>query len=59
MPVLPGFFVKEDAGTGVVMSVPAHAPFDYVALQRLKKANYPMPEMQYKKVVEIEKGRTA
>lgn len=56
VPVLPGFFVKEDTGTGVVMSVPAHAPFDYVALQRLKKANYPMPEMQYKRVLEIEKG---
>ncbi|HIH50140.1 MAG: leucine--tRNA ligase [Candidatus Micrarchaeaceae archaeon] len=56
VPILPGFFVKEDTGTGVVMSVPAHAPFDYVALERLKSENYPMPEMQYKRVVVVEKG---
>ena len=56
VPILPGFFVKEDTGTGVVMGVPAHAPFDYVALERLKGANYPMPAMQYKKVVVVEKG---
>jgi leucyl-tRNA synthetase len=55
IPVLPGFFVKDDVGTGVVMSVPAHAPFDYVALERLKKQNYPMPKMEYKKVVDVEK----
>ncbi len=55
IPVLPGFFVKPDVATGVVMSVPAHAPFDYVALQRLKKENYPMPDMVYDKVIEIEK----
>lgn len=54
LPVLPGFFVKPDVGTGVVMSVPAHAPFDYVALQRLKKENYPVPEMEYKKIIEVE-----
>ena len=52
--VLPGFFVKGDVGTGVVMSVPAHAPFDYVALERLKATGYPVPEMQYRKIIEIE-----
>ncbi len=36
LPVLPGFFVNEGIGTGVVMSVPAHAPFDYAAVERLK-----------------------
>ncbi len=56
IPILPGFFVKDDTGTGVVMSVPAHAPFDYVALQRLIKVGYPMPKMEYRKVVEIEKS---
>ncbi len=55
IPVLPGFFVKPDVGTGIVMSVPAHAPFDYVAIQRLKKDNYTMPEMHYNKIIEIEK----
>ncbi|SRR5579885_177594 len=35
--ILPATFVKSDNGTGVVMSVPAHAPFDYQALEDLKK----------------------
>ncbi len=34
-PVLPAGFVDPDTGTGVVMSVPAHAPFDYAALRDL------------------------
>ncbi len=33
IPVLPGEFVDPETGTGVVMSVPAHAPYDYVALR--------------------------
>lgn len=36
LPVLPGSFVDPDNGTGVVYSVPAHAPADYVALRDLK-----------------------
>jgi len=36
VPVLPASFVDEDYGTGVVMSVPAHAPYDYVALMELR-----------------------
>ncbi|MDE1833460.1 MAG: leucine--tRNA ligase [Candidatus Micrarchaeota archaeon] len=52
--VLPGFFVKSDVGTGVVMSVPSHAPFDYVALERLKAKGYPVPKMEYRKLIEIE-----
>ncbi len=35
--VLPGIFVDPDVGTGCVMSVPAHAPYDYIALEDLKK----------------------
>ena len=31
--VLPATFVKADLGTGIVMSVPGHAPYDYVALR--------------------------
>ncbi|MHC1592448.1 MAG: leucine--tRNA ligase [Methermicoccaceae archaeon] len=34
--VLPAEFVQPDEGTGVVMSVPAHAPYDHLALQDLK-----------------------
>jgi len=35
VPVLPAGFVDPDTATGIVMSVPAHAPFDYVALREL------------------------
>ena len=34
--VLPATFVDADNATGVVMSVPAHSPDDYVALQEAK-----------------------
>lgn len=37
VPVLPASFVDPSLGTGVVYSVPAHAPYDYMALEDLKK----------------------
>mgnify|MGYP000312397815 CR=1 FL=1 len=37
VPVLPASFVDPKLGTGVVMSVPAHAPYDYVALKDLRE----------------------
>ena len=37
VPVLPATFVDPDMGTGIVMSVPAHAPFDYIALRDLQQ----------------------
>ena len=45
VPILPASFVDPELGTGIVMSVPAHAPYDYVALMDLKShpeilANY-------------------
>jgi len=36
VPILPAEFVNTKNGTGVVMSVPAHAPYDYIALEDLK-----------------------
>ncbi|HIP85634.1 MAG TPA: leucine--tRNA ligase, partial [Pyrodictium sp.] len=33
VPILPGVFVDPNMATGVVMSVPAHAPYDYAALK--------------------------
>jgi leucyl-tRNA synthetase len=33
--ILNASFVKQEIGTGVVMSVPAHAPYDYVAIKNL------------------------
>jgi leucyl-tRNA synthetase len=37
VPILPADFVDTDNATGVVMSVPAHAPYDYIAIEELKK----------------------
>ncbi|MBN2121937.1 leucine--tRNA ligase [Candidatus Micrarchaeota archaeon] len=37
IPILRAPFVKPGEGTGIVMSVPAHAPYDYVALRDLGK----------------------
>ncbi|MEO9319633.1 MAG: leucine--tRNA ligase [Nitrososphaera sp.] len=34
--VYPADFVEEESGTGIVMSVPAHAPYDFDALGRLR-----------------------
>ncbi len=35
--ILPADFVDTDSGSGIVMSVPAHAPYDWISLQDLKK----------------------
>jgi len=37
--ILPADFVDPKNATGVVMSVPGHAPYDYVALENLQKAS--------------------
>ncbi|MFH1257769.1 MAG: leucine--tRNA ligase, partial [Candidatus Micrarchaeota archaeon] len=39
VPIYPAPFVLPEHATGIVMSVPAHAPYDYIALEDLKK-NY-------------------
>ncbi len=38
VPILPANFVNPELGTGIVMSVPSHAPYDYVALMDLKRS---------------------
>ena len=40
IPILPADFVEPEMGTGLVMSVPAHAPKDYQALMDLKSQNH-------------------
>ena len=53
IPMLEASFVKPDMGTGLVMSVPAHAPFDYQALTDFK-GNQPLgSEFQIIKPVSI------
>lgn len=36
-PILPGWFVDTKTATGVVYSVPAHAPYDWLALKDLQE----------------------
>ncbi len=36
VPLLPGPFANPNVATGIVMSVPAHAPYDYIALKELQ-----------------------
>jgi leucyl-tRNA synthetase len=43
IPILPASFVSEEVGTGIVMSVPAHAPYDYLALRDLGKDTMRIP----------------
>ncbi len=59
IPVLPGFFVKDYLGTGIVMSVPAHAPFDYAALERLKlNGNTVAANIRPVKILDIAPGKS-
>jgi len=37
LPIYPATFVDPNNGTGIVMSVPAHSPYDYQALVDLRK----------------------
>ncbi|MCL2134149.1 MAG: leucine--tRNA ligase [Candidatus Bathyarchaeota archaeon] len=37
LPILPGWFVNTKTATGIVYSVPAHAPFDWLALKDLQQ----------------------
>src|SRR5438094_403393 len=44
VPILPADFVEPDNGTGLVMSVPGHAPYDYQALIEVKARYESSPE---------------
>jgi len=46
VPILPATFVDTSFATGVVMSVPAHAPYDAIALEELKQVK------EYKEYIE-------
>ncbi|VVB53569.1 Leucine--tRNA ligase [uncultured archaeon] len=45
VPILPAPFVDVNIATGVVNSVPAHAPYDYVAGEEIK-AKYPQYDLK-------------
>jgi leucyl-tRNA synthetase len=44
IPILPARFVDPELATGVVYSVPAHAPYDWMALKELKDSLDSLPE---------------
>jgi len=45
VPIYPASFVEAGTGTGIVMSVPAHAPYDYLALRDIGKEDIAMPQV--------------
>ena len=53
IPILEASFVESQIGTGLVMSVPAHAPFDYQALVDFKKDQPQSSELQLIKPISI------
>jgi leucyl-tRNA synthetase len=55
IPILPAHFVEPDNGTGLVMSVPGHAPYDYQALLDLKSGSIGsgQPDEMIKKIEPI------
>ncbi len=55
LPVFYGEFVDDAFGTGVVMSVPAHAPFDYAELEKLKSQGI-AKDIKPIRVIEIPEG---
>ena len=54
VPILPATFVTLDEGSGIVMSVPAHAPFDMQALLDFRKRSPDYPAvLNSEKIVPI------
>ncbi len=56
VPILPAKFVDTEVATGIVMSVPSHAPFDHIALEDLKNSEFRdiVNEMKYVSLIEVE-----
>jgi leucyl-tRNA synthetase len=58
VPILPAKFIDLEFGTGIVMSVPAHAPYDFIALEDLKKSEFgkelSIEKIIPKKIIELE-----
>ena len=56
VPMLPADFIDPDSGSGVVMSVPAHAPYDWISLEdvRDKLEEYGLDEIEPKTIIDVE-----
>ncbi len=62
IPILPAEFVDSCIATGIVMSVPAHAPYDFVAtrdLQNLERYGISIHELEPIQVVQSELSENA
>ncbi|MCI4436392.1 MAG: leucine--tRNA ligase [Ignisphaera sp.] len=60
--VLPATFVDSSFATGVVMSVPAHAPYDAIALEELKHSDefkYIVKDITPRVIIEVNGRRVA
>jgi len=55
VPILPASFVDPNSGSGIVMSVPAHAPYDYLALRDLgdEIKKYGMSELRLISLIDV------
>jgi len=51
--VLPASFVKTESGTGIVMSVPAHAPYDHLALRDLDVSGFDVSDISYISLIAV------
>jgi len=55
VPILPAEFVDPNNATGVVGSVPSHAPYDYIALLELQRKGYgPAMGLKPTSLIEVE-----
>jgi leucyl-tRNA synthetase len=52
VPILPGTFADPLVATGIVMSVPAHAPYDYIALKETGRSIEPITIIDVKELGE-------
>jgi len=52
MPVLPAEFCDTEAATGIVMSVPSHAPYDWIGLEDLKVDKAQQKKYNIEKIVQ-------
>jgi leucyl-tRNA synthetase len=53
VPILPARFVDPEIGTGVVMSVPAHSPDDYVAYIEITRSDSSVKPLEPRIVIKI------
>ena len=56
VPIIPADFIDPDSGSGVVMSVPAHAPYDWISLEdvRDKLEEYGLEDIEPKTIIDVE-----